>query len=869
MYLKRVISIRRKLLLAFVSIGLLMLVMLLLGSHIGGVSISRITAVVNSQLSALQQANDLNLRIGQLRINETELPNRTDYFAVISDVGVLNRRIQEFDSALGEFVERQQLVDDSVIGRLQNSWDRYHLDLKLLIEHAERMEMEQATAISSDRTEHHFKSIQLILSRTADNLKQTVRQAYEETEAEQRRLQQGFTLVSVVGLLVGIAFVMRFSRSFSRRIINLRDAAIRVAEGRTDDPIDMPGDDELCSLADAFNRMQQQIQGRERALRDAHETLELRVDQRTLQLNRSNQQLQQEVKERLRAEVSLRLLSKAMDQSPIGVFVTDNKGQVEYANDVFIRASSCEWDDLEGCTLEQLAPRALPETVVQSIRLAIEWSREWRGEFEITGAGGHSGWVSLMVTPVRDDDQHATHFLAISEDVTVRKQQEEQILHQAQYDSLTNLPNRLLAMDRLTQALLAAERSGGKVVLMFIDLDDFKKINDSLGHDVGDTLLVQAAQRLCKSVRKNDSVARQGGDEFLVILSDDQQGAAAEAVLESILKNFSRPFLVDEHDLVVTPSIGVAIYPEDGADSGTLLRNADLAMYHAKDDGKNTYRYYNPKIHDHSLQRLQLEKELRHALDRDEMSLHYQPLIDTVSGRLLGAEALMRWDSEHFGPVSPAEFIPIAEQTGLIVQLGEWAMKRACRQACCWLSRCPDFLLSINVSPRQFRGGFIVDTIERSLEDSCLPATQLQIEVTEGLLIRNLPEVKEVLSTIELMGVRLAMDDFGTGYSSLSYLKDFPFHTLKIDRSFIHDMTDDLDYRNIVSAAIKMGKALKLSLVAEGVETEAQLRILRQEGCDTAQGFLIGRPIPAAEFEARWIDMNYEPASGAQMLGEQ
>ncbi|WP_428604403.1 EAL domain-containing protein [Sedimenticola sp.] len=852
--MRRFRSFRKKLLAAFGGIGILVMIMLLLGNQIAGVSIKQFTQVISDQVEVLASANDLHLRIGRLRLVEIELPSLTDYFAVVTEIQSLKKQIEEFQAELDRFEAQQQHASSEVMRSIRSSWNLYQKDLQTVIRHATSMEMAEASRVSTYQSDSHFKNIQRLLQTVTNSMKQAVRAAYLETEAEQQQLRSSFTFVSLLGLFIGILFVLLFARSLSIRVTSLRDAAERLSQGHTSSPIHVDGDDELTNLADAFNQMQKQIQTRERALKEAHDTLEMRVESRTQELNQSNLQLQQEMEERQRVEISLKLLSQAMEQSPVGVFIADIKGRIDYVNDAFVKNTGYSSSDLTGESFLLLIQKTIPRDVARELIVNMNAGMEWHGEVEVKLENGSLEWMSLLITPVKNAAQQITHFLAIKEDVTVRKQQEAKILYQAQFDSLTDLPNRALAMDRLSQIIATAERHESKVVLMFLDLDDFKKINDSLGHEMGDKLLMQAAARLRKAVRKNDTVARQGGDEFLVILGGLAAGADAEPVLENILKAFNRSFLVDGHDLVVTPSIGLAVYPDDGDDPSRLLRHADLAMYQAKEDGRNTFHFYNQMIHDYSLQRLELERELRHALDRDEMELYYQPLIDIKSRQLMGAEALMRWNSRAFGLVSPSQFIGLAEQTGLIVQLGEWAMQHACQQACLWQNLLPDFLLSINVSPRQFRGSFITGTIQRSLERSMFPARQLQVEVTEGLLIRNNPEVQEALTTLDRMGVRLAMDDFGTGYSSLSYLKNFPFHTLKIDRSFINDMTEDPNYRTIVSAAISMGKALGLSLVAEGVETEEQLAILTEEGCETAQGFLFGKPIPAAEFSDCWME---------------
>jgi diguanylate cyclase (GGDEF)-like protein len=444
--------------------------------------------------------------------------------------------------------------------------------------------------------------------------------------------------------------------------------------------------------------------------------------------------------------------------------------------------------------------------------------------------------------------------LQLLREIEERRRAERRLHHQAQYDSLTGLPNRVLALDRLSQALRTAERGQHHVVLIFLDLDDFKKVNDTLGHPVGDALLVQAAQRLRQAVRGEDTVARLGGDEFLVILGGLRLPVDAEAVAEKIVRAFAPSFVVDECELVVTPSLGLAVYPEDGDEPSMLLRNADLAMYDAKEAGRNTYRYFNRQVHESSVRRLAVERQLRSALARGEFRLLYQPLVEAATRAVVGAEALLRWHSPEDGLVEPEHFIPVAEHTGLIVDIGEWVLHHACAQLQDWRALgWTGLRMAVNVSPRQFRGERLLASVRNSLLVHRLPPGSLQIEVTEGLLIRNQPEVRQTLEALAAAGVRLAMDDFGTGYSSLSYLKRFPFDALKIDREFVRDVATDPDDRALVTAAIRMGKGLGLAVVAEGVETPEQYAFLSAQGCDIVQGYYFGEPVTAEVFAQRWL----------------
>jgi diguanylate cyclase (GGDEF)-like protein len=443
--------------------------------------------------------------------------------------------------------------------------------------------------------------------------------------------------------------------------------------------------------------------------------------------------------------------------------------------------------------------------------------------------------------------------LALMHEVDVRRQTEVELQRQARFDALTGLPNRVLAMDRLEQAMRDAQREGSRLVLVFIDLDDFKKVNDNLGHAAGDALLLEAAQRLVGAVRLNDTVARLGGDEFVIVLGGLADAEAAQAVAEKMLAAFARPFTVAGHALFITPSLGMAVYPDDASDAAALLRNADLAMYEAKEAGRNTYRFFNLEVRERAAQRLAIEDQLRGAQERGELWLALQPLVRATDGRLCGAEALLRWHREG-EPLGPDRFIPVAEQTGLIVPIGRWVIDEACRQLAAWRAAGHTGLhLAVNVSPVQFRDPELLPFVRDTLQRHGVPAPCLQIEVTEGLLIRNPPEVRAALQMLSELGVRLALDDFGTGYSSLAYLKHYPFDVLKIDRSFVRELDHQRADRALVSAAIHMGRGLGLAVVAEGVETEAQHRVLLQEGCEFVQGWLFGRPVDAATFGRRWL----------------
>ena len=444
--------------------------------------------------------------------------------------------------------------------------------------------------------------------------------------------------------------------------------------------------------------------------------------------------------------------------------------------------------------------------------------------------------------------------------IDVRKA-EERVRHLAYFDGLTGLPNRELFKEHLGQAINLARRQQWRVAVLFMDLDEFKRINDILGHSVGDELLVTVGERLLKIIRNSDSImrsivpndgyqaARFGGDEFAVALTVAHEVSDIAVVVQRIKDSLTKPIMLGEQEVFITPSIGISLFPDDGDTADILLKNADAAMYEAKRAGKNKYRFYAQSMNAHALRRLTMESKLHKALENDEFWLVYQPQVDAKSGEIVGMEALLRWDNPELGSVSPAEFIPIVENNGLIVAIGEWVLKTACLQAQAWQDAgFPHLRLGVNLSPRQFQKNILISMVKETLAATGFSAKCLELELTENLLMQHLDDTVEILNLLCGMGITLSVDDFGTGYSSLSYLKRFPLTTLKIDRSFVSSIPDDADDMAITKAIIAMAHSLKLRVIAEGVEDELQLAYLCEQGCDEFQGYFFYKPIPAKEF---------------------
>ncbi len=425
---------------------------------------------------------------------------------------------------------------------------------------------------------------------------------------------------------------------------------------------------------------------------------------------------------------------------------------------------------------------------------------------------------------------------------------EKQLEFLAHHDMLTGLPNRLLLRDRYEQAIAQADRMHSGVAVLFLDLDNFKQVNDTLGHNYGDQLLVRVTERLRSCLRDSDTISRQGGDEFIILLTNLRDLAVISGIAQQIVETFAAPFEIDTYSINTTFSIGVSLYPDDGKEFDTLLRNADTALYQAKDSGRDTYRFFSDKMNIDAQEQLQLQGQLRNAVKNQEFILHYQPQIDIASGHLIGAEALVRWQHPELGLLPPGKFISLAERSGLVIPMGDWVLNEACRQAQVWRDKGHALVMAVNLSALQFKRGNLLETVSHALKRSGLPAELLELELTESILLQDVDVAIKTLRSLRDMGVKLSIDDFGTGYSSLSYLKRLAVNKLKIDQSFVRDLAEDVDSAAIVRAIIQLGHTLQLTVIAEGVETDAQLAFLRNYGCDEAQGYLYSRPVPATEF---------------------
>ncbi len=587
-------------------------------------------------------------------------------------------------------------------------------------------------------------------------------------------------------------------------------------------------------------------------LQCAYAEMEERVAQRTAELASTNEQLTEEVAERIRVEQSLRhsesRLRRLVDSNIIGIYFWNAAGTITEANDAFLQLLGYTHDDLASGKV-QFDRINLPQYQAQSKQAMEELKRSGSCtpyEKEYVRQDGSRVPVLIGSTFIDDLQQDGVAFVL---DLSERKAAEQRIRYMADHDALTGLPNRALLQDRLKQALAHAHRNRAQVAVLFIDLDYFKHINDSLGHQVGDCLLQQVAERLRRCVREDDSVARLGGDEFVLTLTQLNGSADAALVAQKALDALDAPYLCEGHELHVSGSAGISLYPDDGADVETLMRTADTAMYFAKEKGRGNYQFFTPALNRAAQRRHAMSNALRQALVHDELMLYYQPQVDMEDGRIFSAEALLRWRQPGKPPISCNEFIAIAEETGLILPIGEWVLREACRQLRAWHDLgFKQMVIAVNLSPRQFFQPDFQGAIERILDETGIPGHCLDLEITEGILMQRSEDNVSSLKQLSDMGIKLSIDDFGTGYSSLSYLQRFPVDALKIDRSFVSGIGQDSNDTALVTAIISMAQSLRLKVLAEGVETAEQIEFLRTHGCLSAQGYYYSAAVAADDF---------------------
>ena len=609
--------------------------------------------------------------------------------------------------------------------------------------------------------------------------------------------------------------------------------------------------------ANVMRRFQQQLAGA--PAQSAYETIFLTRDGRELPVEitatktvwegvPSGLVFVHDISERRHAEARMRQLSSALEQTADAVLITDKAGVIEYVNPAFEQITGYSPAEALGQKPSLMRSGKHSSTFYQHLWQTILAGQTFRDVFINCRKNGTLYFEEKTISPLKNAAGQITHFIATGKDVTERMQAQERLEYIAQHDALTELPNRLLLLDRLNQALARAHWHQRVVALMFIDLDRFKTINDTLGHEAGDFILQQLALRLNTCVREGDTVARFGGDEFVVLLDDVANESDIRGIVNKISDALLPPFTIAAQHFYITASIGISLYPNDGADASTLLKNADVAMYRAKEQGKNAYQFYSAEMSARAFERLTLESSLRHALAHSELLLYYQPVVDSDSGAIVSVEALLRWQHPEFGLMLPDDFIPLLEETGLIVAAGEWVFETAFAQLQAWHNQgWPALRMAVNLSSRQLQNDALLRCIERQLLQHPFRIGQVELEITEGMLMQQGSAMTNILGELRALGVRLAVDDFGTGYSSLSYLRRFPIDTLKIDRSFVRDLPGDATDSAITTAITVLAQSLKLNVIAEGIETQAQRDFLHGLGCRSMQGYWFSKPLPADE----------------------
>lgn len=571
------------------------------------------------------------------------------------------------------------------------------------------------------------------------------------------------------------------------------------------------------------------------------------------------QLLHQRVEQRVRGEVPeldsalalLRFYERAIEATTDGIIICGvaPEYKILYTNPAFERITGYSASEALGRNCRFLQGNDRDQSGLQNIRLALAEKCETRAVLRNYRKDGTLFWNELHLSPIVDLAGNIEHFVGTIVDITLRKQMEEQLVHQATHDVLTDLPNRALLLDRIQQAIINAERTRKLVAVLFLDLDRFKLINDSLSHDAGDRILHAVAKRLLSGMRETDTVARIGGDEFVIVLPMVEHEDNVILSAQKILNVIAEPFRENNHEINITTSIGISFYPTDERDAVSLLRSADMAMYQAKESGRNNFQFYKTEMNKRLVQRLAIEHGLCGALERKEFHLVYQPIFELATGKIIGAEALLRWSHPRLGNIPPLDFIPIAEEIGLINAIGEWVLQTACQQNRLLQDKNHSTLtIAINLSGRQLNQPDIVEIITKALKKSGIDPKYLELELKENILIKHPERNLHILNRLKDLGVQLVIDDFGTGYSSLSYLKFFPIDKVKIDQSFIAEITNNPDNAVVIKAIIAMAKSLNINVIAEGVETEQQLEYLRQHGCHEAQGYYFSRPIEAEAF---------------------
>ncbi|QZY53793.1 putative bifunctional diguanylate cyclase/phosphodiesterase [Crassaminicella profunda] len=575
-------------------------------------------------------------------------------------------------------------------------------------------------------------------------------------------------------------------------------------------------------------------------------------------MNQANNELRKNIQNVINKKTTqekLRIAEKVFNNTGEGIAVTDIDGTIQLVNPAFTTITGYSAGEAIGRNPRILRSERHDKKFYKGMWKSLIEMGNWKGHIWNRRKNGETYLEWMNISAIKDDDGKTLQYVSVFHDLTENVLQEEHIKYQAYHDALTELPNRELAKDRLNLALTHAHKNNQIVGVIFLDIDRFKRINDTLGHPIGDMLLQGAAKRLREYMDEGDTVGRLGGDEFIILLEDIKSVQNIIKVVHKIFHAFEKPFLLKNDEIYVTASIGISIYPSDGENMESLMKNAEVAMYRAKEKGKNTYQLYTPKMSERAYEQLAIENDMYKALEKDEFILYYQPQVQTTTGEIIGAEALIRWKHPKLGLISPAKFIPLAEETGFIVPLGEWVLRKACEQNRIWQKKgLKNIQVAVNLSPLQFKQKDLIEKITKIIQETGIRPEDLELEITESNAMLDPDFTIKTLKALNNMGIQLAIDDFGTGYSSLAYFKSFPIHKIKIDQSFIRDINEDESNRAIVLAIIGIAKSLGLKSIAEGVETKEQLKALKKHGCQQIQGYFFSPPVRPEEFEKMLIE---------------
>lgn len=653
-------------------------------------------------------------------------------------------------------------------------------------------------------------------------------------------LVAAYTVATGILLLVVLGVSRRIGKHFTAGLARLTEATSSIASaGRSPAPLAVRGQDEVARLAFAINTMTER-------LNESNQELDSRVAKRTVMLEDINSALVKEILNHKKTGEQLHVAANAIENAAEGVMVCDAEERIVSVNKAFTRITGFDPQETLGKRPDMLLPpdQAAPQHT--DIFALVREQGHWRGELPSHKKNGESYVEQRSVSAVRDDEGRIVNFIILLTDVTKQKEDEKRLHFLAHHDALTGLSNRILFQQRCEDSLLRASRRNAKVAVMFVDIDHFKTVNDSLGHAYGDELLKGVAARLQECTRKTDAVARLGGDEFTILLNEVSDSGDIAFIAKKILDRLSMSFTVAGHEIYLSASVGISCYPEDGQSASVLIKNADAAMFAAKEQGRNNYQFFSAEMNSQALEALMMASNLRLAVERRELVLEYQPRIDLGTGKVMGVEALVRWNHPNLGRIMPNQFIGIAEKTGLIDPMGEWVLREACEQTVKWRrSGVGPLRVAVNISARQFRRPDFIERIAAILDETGMEPGALEVELTESMVMHDPQRAAVILERLKERGVAVAIDDFGTGYSSLSYLKRFPIDYIKIDQSFIRGLPLEAEDIGITRAIVALAKTLDVRLIAEGVDNHDQLAFLKQEGCNEGQGYLISSSLPA------------------------